>query len=229
MTREELRQILNLQNRAFQLLMWIGRQARQRPELLSSESVEALKHADTCEDWLTQHDAGLPYHLRVAQGERRAFAYLLSSFFNTSFHVEQASIWNGWIREGSRPMLRPGLASSGGKGKAHRRRHSQKQLEVAGELQRLALASLAEENGHNLSREQSQRLASEPELAADLNVWSYAYELHRRSQFASQGAAVHRLWKAIEAEERTKLDADQIWQARERLAAAIQQLPEESD
>lgn len=222
MNRDELEQTLRLQSQAFKLLMWIGRQSRRRPELLSAESVTALKEAAGCMGWLSRHREGFPRELRPAEDESALFAHLLSSFFNTSFHVEEAPIWNGCESRGTQRILRPGLASTGGKGKGRRRTREQKQLAVAAELQRLALASLAEELGCKLSREQLEHLAGDEKLSAALNLWSYAFELHRRARFASQGPAVHRLWQTLDAEERTRLDVNAIWPARDALARAIQ-------
>jgi hypothetical protein len=43
----------------------------------------------------------------------------------------------------------------------------------------------------------------------------------RRSQFASQGAAVHQMWLSLDKKARENLDADTIWQARERLCHVL--------
>jgi hypothetical protein len=49
----------------------------------------------------------------------------------------------------------------------------------------------------------------------DLSLWAYGRELIRRTQFTSQGTAV--LWLALDEKVRTRLSAESIWKARERL------------
>jgi hypothetical protein len=60
-----------------------------------------------------------------------------------------------------------------------------------------------------------------PDLAQPLSLWSYAHELVRRSRFASQGAGVYALWRALDESTRANLSADDVWRAREVLVEAL--------
>ena len=107
------------------------------------------------------------------------------------------------------------------KGPAAKKRAQEKDRQSAHNLQLIVLEELAVEHDIDLTRAQIEALAAEPEVAESLNLWSYAHELMRRSQFASQGAAVHQMWLSLDKKARENLDADTIWQARERLCHVL--------
>jgi hypothetical protein len=220
MDQRKLAQVLRIQRQAFDLLLWLGRQARKRPELLSTESLEALRRAESCERWLIRQHSSLPRDMRLVEDEVRIMAHLLAAFFQTSFHVTKAPAWNGCTSQRTYTVLRAGAASVR-RGRAGRRARKSKDNDTAAQLRLIAVLALAEEAGVALTHEQLDRLLDDSNLQADLNLWSYAWELHRRSQFASQGPAVHRLWQALDRYERERLDVDTIWQARDRLVDAI--------
>ncbi len=221
MTREELNRVLDLQNKAYSLLLWIDEQARHQPDLLSEKNIEAWRLVDPCEDWVRRMIGIFPRDLRPEENDFSAFAHLMSSFFNTSFRVEEknASDWHSrydpYTVERRRRLL-PGVSITR-KTKAQK----EKTLESARNLQLIALEELAIENDFDLSREQLETLARQSEIQDALNLYSYAHELVRRSEFASQGAAVHALWNTMDKKTRQKLNTDIIWQARETLIAAI--------
>lgn len=221
MTREELNRVLDLQNKAYGLLLWIDDQARHQPDLLSEKNVEAWRSVASCEDWIRRMIGIFPRDLRPDEVDIPAFAHLMSSFFNTSFRVEEknSSDWHSrydpYTVERRRRLL-PGVSSTR-KTKAQK----EKTLESARHLQLIALEELAIENDFDLSREQLQALAHQSQIQDALNLYSYAHELMRRSQFASQGAAVHALWNTMDKKTRQKLNTEIIWQARETLLAAM--------
>ena len=221
MTREELNRVLDLQNKAYGLLLWIDDQARHQPDLLSEKNLEAWRSVASCEDWVRRMIGIFPRDLRPEENDIPAFSHLMSSFFNTSFHVEEKNEteWRGAGRRygfEKRIKLVPGVSSTR-KTKAQK----EKTQESARHLQIIALEELAIENDCDFSQEQLKTLARQPELKDALNLYSYAHELVRRSEFASQGAAVHSLWNTMDKKTRQNLNVETIWQARETLLEAM--------
>lgn len=221
MTKEELVRVLDLQRKAYNLLLWIDEQARHQADLLSDENVAAWKYADSCQSWVRQMSGIFPRDFRTEENDISAFSHLMPSFFNTSFHVEEKTVskyshsYDSYIAD-KRVRLVAGVSSTR-KTKAQK----EKTLESARHLQFIALEELAIENDCDLSREQLENLTRKIETSDALNIYSYAHELMRRSQFASQGAAVHSLWQSMDKKTRQKLNAETIWQARETLVAAL--------
>ena len=229
MTKEELNRVLDLQNKAYSLLLWIDDQARHQPDLLSEENVQAWRFAASCEDWIRRMTGIFPHDLRPEESDIPAFAHLMSSFFNTSFRVDNVKQsrfvhgehYDAWETFGHVRKLVPGVPALADKTQAERKRFRQKSLESARNLRFIALEELAIENDFDLSREQLETLAQQSEIQNALNLYSYVHELVRRSQFASQGAAVHTLWNTMDKKTRQKLNTEIIWQARETLLAAM--------
>lgn len=225
MQKQEIARVLDLQQRAYNLLLWISDQARHQPDLLSESNIEQLRYAPGCDEWV-RHMMGLfPEKLRPQEADISAFAHLLSSFFNTSFHVATVneSNWSGRYSNydtWTTTKLVPGAPKTT-KGPAAKKRAQEKDRQSAHNLQLIVLEELAIENDFDLTRAQIETLAAEPDVAESLNLWSYAHELIRRSRFASQGAAVHQMWLSLDKKTRESLDADTIWQAREQLCRAL--------
>ena len=221
MEKQALKQVLALQNKAYELLLWIDEHSRQQPELLDEKNIEAFRYAQSAQEWLRRMNGIFPLHLRVEETESTPFAHLFSAFFNTSFHVEVVNE-SDWHRNPHdytverRIKLVRGVAS-GRKTKAQK----EKVAQSARNLQIIALEELAIEQDVDLSRAQIEALAQQPELGEALNLWAYAHELMRRSQFASQGAAVHALWNTMDKKTRQNLNLEVIWDGRERLVDAL--------
>jgi len=226
MDKAQLNRVLDLQNKAYGLLLWIDDQARHQPDLLSEKNIEAWRSVASCEDWIRRMIGIFPRDLRPEETDLVAFSHLMSSFFNTSFHVEEKNE-STWYRDpdnykvSHRKKLVAGSSALANKTPAERKRIRQKGVESAHNLQLIALEELAIENDFDLSREQLETLAHKSEISDALNLYSYAHELVRRSEFASQGAAVHALWNTMDKKTRQKLSTEVIWQARETLLAAM--------
>jgi hypothetical protein len=146
----------------------------------------------------------------------------MSSFFTTSFHVEEKneSTWHRdpyhydvWSRRKLIPRASSTRLTKGQK---------EKQAESARKLQIIALEELAIESDVDLSHAQLETLTSRDDLQDAINLYSYAHELVRRSQFASQGAAVHSLWRSIDKKTRQNLNVETLWSARQKLVDAMQ-------
>jgi hypothetical protein len=203
MNIEDIAIALDLQNRAYALLLWTARKA---PGLLETDSLAA---SDSCERWLARHWNVFDTEFRQSFGELKSFALMLTSFFTTSFHLEE---------EGERRKLVRGR-------KFKDKRNKKYALGRAGidaaELSRLALEALAQEEGIPAPGEVIEVFLHNDVLAEHLSLWWYGCEMVRRSDFASQGPAVHRLWLEVEENKRKNLSAEMIWRSREQLVVAL--------
>jgi hypothetical protein len=208
MTFETLEKVLELQNKAYRFLIDLGQRARENPKVLARPVVSQLESAQTCVLWVSENHDGIPVHLRPAVEDVDRFAHLLSAFFKTSFHVHEFA-WYGkvYCELRANPRLGPG-------------RRGKRGMRLAGTVDKLegyALQQLAEDEGIVPDSSQLDQMANDPVMAGDLNLWTYACELVRRSEFASQGPAVHRMWRELDKDERQLLTAQTIWEARGRL------------
>jgi len=206
----ELQTILDLHKKAYDLLLWLNGQARSRPALLKSAQAESLASTERCVAWLKRHLNDFPVELRPRPDEFQVFGHLFSSFFSTSFRVVETQGWDAVETSLSRGAKSP-------RGRRHKKHTERREETAADELKRLALAGLAEERGLNLPANTLEHALTEPSLAVDLALWTYARELIRRTQFTSQGGAVHRLWLALDEKVRKRLSAESIIKSRDRL------------
>jgi hypothetical protein len=200
---EELERALDLQKRSYALLLWIGQSASR---LLDQQ---ALGSWSSCVDWLKHHWNDFPVELRPGLAELDAFAKMLTSFFTTSFHVD--------VKNGKARLVR-GQKFKNGQSKKHA---AGKTAETAAELSLMAIASLAETEGILLENDVSAAILNDEATSQALSLWSYGCELARRSQFASQGPAVHHLWKEVDEKKKKHLSAEDIWKARSVLIEAL--------
>jgi hypothetical protein len=203
----ELQTIVDLHKKTYDLLLWLNGQARTRPALLRVAQAESLASTERCVAWLKRHLNDFPVELRPRPDEFQIFGHLFSSFFSTSFKVVETQGWDETVET----SLSRGAKSF--RGRRHKRYTEGRQERAAEELKRLALTELAEEHAANAI----EQALMEPCLAGDLTLWTYGRELIRRTQFVSQGGAVHRLWLALDKDVRKSLSAEAIWRSRERL------------
>jgi hypothetical protein len=203
MKLEELEKALDLQQRAYRLLIWIG---REQPTLLD---VNALSSSAACALWVKRHWNVFPAEHRPELSEIDAFGKMLSSYLNTSFHLQGEA---GALR------LARGRAFKNGQSRKYGQRRD---AQTAAELSKLALTYLAQDEGLQLTEESITAILNDEALSAAVGLWAYGCELVRRSQFASQGAAVHHLWTELDEKKRRRLTAEEIWKARSILAAEL--------
>jgi hypothetical protein len=203
MNIEDIATALDLQKRAYALLLWTARKAAR---LLEADSLAANV---SCERWLARHWNVFDTEVRPPLGELKPLALMLTSFFNTSFHLEG---------EGERRKLVRGR-------KFKDKRNKKYALGRAGadavELSRLTLESLAQEEGIPAPGAAIEAVLHDETLAEDLSLWSYGCELVRRTHFASQGPAVHHLWLEVDENKRKNLSAELIWKSREQLVEGL--------
>jgi hypothetical protein len=141
----------------------------------------------------------MPKELQPGTDDLPAFARMLSSFFSTSFELQA----NGSLARRNARLPR--------------RKAKEKSQHAVFALQRFALQNLAEQTNLDRAEQRAHAVSEDKEAAADRALWSYVWELRRRSQFASQGGAVHHMWLALDPESRKDLTIEQVWSARSRL------------
>lgn len=215
MKLEEIEAAVEVQRKAYQLLLWLKQRARTDPDLFRSDPIEPFATGATCEEWVRRRRDSFPTHLRPTAEQVGAFAYVLSSFFKTSFRIAQVRHWDE-----VETTLVAGL--TGDKGRRHKRHQVQRQNQAAQELRRLSLILLAEHCGQVVTVKAIEDACANPEFSQQLIRYAYGVELVRRCHYASQGAAVHRLWLELDEPVRKNLSASTIWKAREYLVAWLQ-------
>jgi len=205
LSREELPRLLRLQAQAYDLLMWLADAANREPELLAPVAVARLKDPKTAAEWLEEQRPRVPERLIPAE-TRGPFAHLLSSFLSTSFQIRHLEF------EGRLVESRVTLGAERTDSALSRMR-----------CQSLALRHLATSEKIRLTEKEAGQLAQRKSLSTASLLWTYAWELERRSRETGDGSVVHQLWRALPNETRRSLTAEQIWAARDQLLAAARE------
>lgn len=205
------------QKRAYGLLMWLNQEARSNPAMLSAEAVEQMASAESCVSWINHHLNSLPREFWPEPSELMPFARLFSSFFATSFRVGQV---------GRRDSMRTETGLIGGakepKNGRNKKHLERRQKLAALVLKRAALISLVGEAGVKATVADLDELINSTELGAKVTLWTYACELKRRTEYVSQGTAVHELWRELDEKTRKGMDVEMVWKARDQLIAGLE-------
>jgi hypothetical protein len=207
MERDALETVLRLHQMAYELLLWLDMQSARDPSVFSPEASAELSDGSRCATWLAAHRESLPAQALPAASEMEAFAFLLASFFDTSFRVQRQEL-GGKILEAR--LVRGTI----GRDTGARRRSS-------GSVMFHALRRLATAEGMPMDSRTAGRIADRATIRSDLLIWTYGVELVRRATRQSKGPAVHGIWQAMDPEVRRNLTADTVWESRERLLAVI--------
>ena len=210
MKLDELEKAMELQRKAYGLLLWLKSRVRTNPAFLKSISGEPFASGEACAEWVRQRVSSFPELLRPRDAEIREFGFILSSFFGTSFRIAEVRTW-----ERVETTIVAGSTSFRDRG--HRRRAEQNHEHDALELRRLAMDELARENNFIFTAVMFDKLMATSEISATLTLWTYGRELVRRCKYASQGPAVHRLWLEIDSKLKKNLSVELVWKARGQL------------
>lgn len=212
MKREELEKVMGWQKRAYGLLMWLNHEARSKPAMLSAEAVEQMSVAESCVVWINHNLNSLPREFWPEPSELVPFARLFSSFFSTSFRVGEQGYRDASLITGAVKI----------KDKRHKKHLERRQKEAALDLKRAAMSALAEETGVVVTVEGLDTMIASTELGPKVTLWTYACELKRRTEYVSQGTAVHELWLELDEKTRKRMDGEMVWKARDQLMAGLQ-------
>jgi len=132
----------------------------------------------------------------------------MSSFFRTSFHVEYFKFSDEI--SGARLKVGVDAEEKQWKGGRHPRMTPKKILT-------LALKHLASSEGLKIDESRARQIAKHSSIEEDLLIWTYAWELGRRAKKTSKGSSLHSIWRRIDRDIRTDINADLVWSSRLKL------------
>jgi hypothetical protein len=218
-----LQTVLQLHEKTFALLRWVGGQLRHGSLDWSRDHAD-MSAGEAAEDWLRRNLHNLPGDARPGEEELRAFARLFASYLQTSFEIVRPEHGRRLSSCGcdccfcsylsSAPYLKP-------------RSLSKKARATAMELKRLYLQELARDTGVSVNPERGAELTfGQSPLTRELALAAYAKELIRRTEFMTQGEGVYALWREFawkdgHPDRGFRLTAKAIAQAQNNLLAAL--------
>ena len=219
----ELGRALRLQQQTYGLLKWLNQHLRNG-SLSFSVVHRATGGAAAAEEWLVRNRAHIPPALAPADSERHEFAHLLVSYLQTSFELpagkvtERIADCHCYCDYCSYVIALHRLVPRQPEGRDRRSAH---------ELKRLFLESLVADLGYPLEKPVEDAVFANKASSLDLSCTTYAHHLIRRTQFASQGAALLVLWRDVAWEDGRKpkkkfeLSAAHVLACEERLRRTI--------
>lgn len=223
--REELTRVVTLQQKSYKLLQWVAESLRSGT-LHFNIVHQALGLSEAAREWLDRNWNSLPADVRPEREDIPAFAHLFASYLTTSFNlIEQP----GFRREAGRGCYCPFCSYLVAADHLRVRNPDKKAQQRAREMKDLYLSSLAKDTGMSVPYAVIEGLLSDTALTEDIAYATYAQELMRRSQFASQGEGVLVLWREIAWDQRGKvkkgftLSAERALQAEARLTDRLKQ------
>lgn len=219
---QRIHDVIELHEKSFALLRWV------RASLKGGQLSFAVVHQTTdsalaAAEWIERHLENIPQDARPRMEQLPMFSRLFVSFLTTSFQLNANAVrsvsdcgcrcsYCAYLQAG------PNLDS---------RNPSKKDIRTAIELKRIYLSGLAAENGVANAGEAVAKLLGSSELAADVAMATWAAELLRRSEFASQGEAVLALWRQFAWERgspkpKIRLTAAGVVAAERKIMASLQ-------
>lgn len=211
MNQTEIETALELHQKAFSFLLDCRASGHAGSHPFDESTITAWRSADTCIGWITRHYDQLPTAFRPQRDQIIGFGQFLSSLFATSFSVSK-TVRDGEVRIHVRAL--PTRRLDGSKKSNHAKTKERKSADL---LRQHAIEALAAESEHAQPLSATAVFAQDSALASDLTLWAYAVQLVNRAHYASQGPAVYRLWLDLPEKTRRNMNADLVWQARQRL------------
>jgi hypothetical protein len=189
--KQQLTEILELHEKSFGLLRWINSALKQNA-LSFSTMHETTDTARAAAEWIARHLSNIPHDVRPSENQMNKFANLFVSFLQTSFKLTQGGTASGWGLFGCFcsccRMIRytPYLEL---------RNPSKKDFRDARDLKVIYLKRLAEEQKFERTTELVETILANATMRENVSLATWATELIRRSEFASQGESVLALWR----------------------------------
>lgn len=218
-----MERVLHLQKQSYALLKWLN-QHLGNGGLSFSVAHRATSGAEAAEEWLVRSRAQLPPAHLPAEAERHEFAHLFASYLLTSFELPAGK---ETIRVSDCHCYCDYCSYVVSLHRLVPRTPTPNDRKTAHQLKRLFLEHLVEDLGYPLEKPVEDAVFSNKDLSLTLSCAAYADQLIRRTQFASQGAAVLVLWRDIAWEDGRKpkkkfeLTAAQVVEAEERLRRVV--------
>lgn len=188
---EELERALELQQKGYQLILWLG-SLTDRSIVAFDQAHEAASMAEAGRHWLERNLSTLPERCRPEPGDLEAFANIVASFLSSSFDLV--------AEPGTRRDSRCGcycswcscaVAASHLKTKKVSGKDKKRSLDLQADL----LMSCALELNRSLAREEAVRMLEDKDVGEAAAVVAYADELIRRMKGLYEGPAVLALWR----------------------------------
>ncbi len=228
MTKEELNRVLDLQSRAFGLLLWMNEQEHQNLGLWDEENLAAWRFTELCEARLRHRIDVLPRDLCPEDGDISTLSHFMSSFFNPSQSVglgkwkfialEELAIENDVNL--SRTQLET-LANDSSLLVLALCYYMHKVLRHAQFVCQGAVVDVLWQTLDMETRQTHNAAILKNAWENAIELRSLGYEVLHRSRLASQNAEVQASWQTFDEKSRQKMDTEIIWQARETLLAAM--------
>lgn len=220
--RKELTRLVGLHDRSYRLFTWLNESLKWSKRSYSSVG-KALSFADAAAEWLRKNRQELPDDVRPAAADLDEFSSLFVSYLSTSFEIADnrvVSACAGCFCCGALNLSRH----------LRVRNPDRKARRVAGELKIIYLRRLAEELELPLiDSDFKEILSGAKESYADISLATYAQELKRRSQYASQGEGVLVLWREFAwtpkggLKRKFRLKVEDIMKAEKRVADRLRE------
>jgi hypothetical protein len=187
--KKRLDRLLDLHGKSYRIFTWVNEGLRNGRSLTGVS--ETLSLADAAGQWMRKNGPSFPPELRPAPDELDELAHLFVSYLATSFEVV-----TGLLVRGCRGCFCCSYWQPARHLRA--RRPNRKAQAEAEELQALYVRGLAAEMGLVLSDAERHAFVRDARgIRRELALATYVHELERRTAFASQGAGVLVLWRAV--------------------------------
>jgi hypothetical protein len=196
--------LLQIHRRAYELLMLLDQRASTDPEWLAPHVVDRLRRYESAKEWLAEHQNDLPDEFRFPPTLVEPFARLFSSFFETSFDVEQTTFQDKLLSARLR------------RGKRTESSMTRNTLPVVA----LALKHVLALEGIRLDARQTRSLAGRSDIHTETRIVAYIWELDRRVRGKAKGPVVHKLWLSLPVSVRKSLDDNMVWLAKDAVRRA---------
>jgi hypothetical protein len=225
MNDQELGRALDLQQKGYQLILWLGSLA-DGAKLSFDQVHEAATMSDAARRWLERHRISLPERCRVDAAEMEAFANVVASFMKSSFDLVEDP---GTRRLSDCGCLCEWCSYAVAAPHLRTKKISKRDKVRARNLQADLLMARALKDGRTLSEEGALRIVEDDQLGEAAAIVTYANELIRRMKGLYEGPAVLALWRRFawnkegSPKKDFRLTIDAVRKAEGRIEQALQQ------
>lgn len=198
---QDISKLLEIHSKAYSFLIHLANKSRKNPETLSARVVDELKKKKTCVNWLEDHINSIPVNFRPENEDISNFAGILSSFFVTSFKVDNLNFEGKLLDSDVKTITRKeGTSRLGQKA-----------------VRNLALKHLCRSQNIRITEAEARKILKNRKIHMDITIWAYVWELDRRARGKPKGSSVHILWRDMPYDIRKNLNVDLVMKSRQRL------------
>jgi hypothetical protein len=186
METRDLERAPDLQQKGYQLILWLGSLA-DRAEVSFDQVHEAATMSEAARRWLERHRTTLPERCRTAPADVEAFANVVASFLSSSFDLVAHP---GTTRVTDCGCICEWCSYAVAASHLRTKKVSKRDKTRARRLQADLLLERALKNGRTLSDDQARRIVDDEQLGEAAAIVTYADELIRRTKGLYEGPAV---------------------------------------